>query len=145
MTAKNYRTRNRYWIIITYLNLLALLVFFNTGRSYHWPLFTVIFSSGLLVIFLISFIRTFIKTGFWSMVHTSPDNLDERELQVNLNSLKYAYSIFTILCLIIVYIFALTEFLQIDIVLAGGLLILAHTLPAAIAGWNETYVATENN
>ena len=78
------------------------------------------------------------------MVHTSYKNLDEREMLVILNALKYAYSIFTIICLIIIYAFAITEYYQIDILLAGGLLLLAHTLPAAIVGWNEKYIATDD-
>lgn len=71
------------------------------------------------------------------MVHTSSKNLDEREMQVVLNALRYSYSIFTIVCLLIIYVFAIVEYQPIDVLLAGGLLYLAHSLPAAIVGWNE--------
>ncbi len=79
------------------------------------------------------------------MVHTSSKNLDEREMQVVLNALRYAYSIFAIICLIIIYAFAIAEYQPIDVLLAGGLLYLAHTLPAGIVGWKEKNIATENN
>ena len=74
------------------------------------------------------------------MVHTSLKNLDEREMQVVLNALRYAYSIFAIICLIIIYAFAIAEYQPIDVLLAGGLLYLAHTLPAAIVDWNEKVI-----
>ena len=73
------------------------------------------------------------------MVHTSSKNLDEREILAVLNGLKSSYSIFTVTCLIIIYTFALIGYPRIDVLLAGALLLLAHTLPAAIVGWNERY------
>ena len=145
MKQQNLRKQNRYWILINYLSLIAVLVFFYTGKYFQWPIFSVIFEIGSLGIFIISFYRAFIKTKFWKLVHTSYKNLDEREMQVILNALRYAYSIFAIICLIIIYTFAIAEYHPIDVLLAGGLLYLAHTLPAAIVGWNEKYILSENN
>ncbi len=145
MEQQNFRKQNRYWILLNYLSLIAILVFFYTGKYFQWPIFSVISEIGSLTIFIISFFRAFIKTKFWKMVHTSSKNLDEREMQVVFNALKYAYSIFTIVCLIIIYAFAIAEYQPIDVLLAGGLLYLAHTLPAALVGWNETNIATEND
>jgi hypothetical protein len=93
--------------------------------------------------FVFSFNKAFIKTKYWKMVHTKSKNLDEREMNVVLNALKYSYSIFTILCLVIIYSFAIFEFYPIDVVLAGGLLFLAHILPASIVGWNEKIFETD--
>jgi len=145
MEQQNFRKQNRYWILLNYLSLIAVLVFFYTGKYFQWPLFSVIFEIGSVAILIISFFRIFIKTKFWRMVHTSSKNLDEREMQVVLYGLKYAYSIFTIICLIIIYVFAIAEYKPIDVLLAGGLLYLAHTLPATIVGWNEKNIATEND
>ncbi len=145
MEQQNFRKQNRYWILLNYLSLIAVLIFFYILKYLQWPLFSVIFEIGSVAILIISFFRAFIKTKFWKMVHTSSKNLDEREMQVALNALKYAYSIFTIVCLIIIYAFAITKYLPIDVLLASGLLYLAHTLPAAIVGWNEKNIATENN
>ena len=145
MEQQNFRKQNRYWILLNYLSLIAALVFFYTGKYFQWPIFSVIFEIGSLAIFIFSFFRAFIKTKLWKLVHTSYKNLDEREMQVVLNSLRYAYSIFAIICLIIIYAFAIAEYHPIDVLLAGGLLYLAHTLPAAIAGWNEKYITSENN
>jgi hypothetical protein len=139
MEQRNFRKKNRYWIILNYLSLTAVLVFFYSGKLLQWPHLIIILEIGSLVIYIISFIRTFIRTKYWKMVHTSLKNLDEREIQVVLNGLKYSYSIFAIVCLIIIYIFAFIEYHPIDILFAGALLLLAHTLPAAVVGWNEKY------
>ncbi|MFC2088211.1 hypothetical protein ACFLSX_01290 [Calditrichota bacterium] len=92
-----------------------------------------------VIMLFVSFLKAFIKTSFWKMVHTSNQNLDEREKQIVLNALKYSYSIFTVICLVIIYVFAVVKPDFVDVVLAGGLLYLAHTLPATIVGWKEEY------
>ena len=140
MENTNLKKQNRMWIALNYLSLIAVLVFFYTGKYFHWPLFLAIFTIVSLGIFFISFLKAFIKTNFWKMVHTSNKNLDERETQIVLNALKYSYSIFTVICLIIIYFFAVAKPGFIDVILAGGLLYLAHTLPPAIVGWNEKYI-----
>ena len=139
MKQQNFREQNRFWILLHYFSLIAVLVFYYSGKYLHWPIVTVIFEIGFLAIFLISFFKVFIKTKFWKMVHTSSKNLDEREILAVLNGLKSSYSIFTVTCLIIIYTFALIGYPRIDVLLAGALLLLAHTLPAAIVGWNERY------
>jgi len=136
---QNFRTKNRCWISLNYLSLIGVLVFFYIGKSLQWPAFVIILEIGLLVILIISFYQAFIKTKFWKMVHTSKKNLDEREMQIVLNGLKNAYSIFTIISLIIIYTFAILDYQPVDVLLAAGLLLLAHTLPAAIIGWDEKY------
>ena len=145
MEQRSFRKQNRSWIILHYFSLISVLVFFYTGKYLHWPIFTVIFTIVSLLILIVSFFKVFIKTKFWKMVHTSNENLDEREMLVVLNGLKSSYSIFTITCLIIIYSFALTGYHQIDVLLAGALLLLAHTLPAAIVGWKENYSASDKD
>ncbi|MBL7067323.1 MAG: hypothetical protein ISS29_05635 [Candidatus Marinimicrobia bacterium] len=145
MKKQNSRKQNRVWILLNYFSLIALIVFFYTGKYFQWPISLVVFEIGSVVVFLISFLKAFIKTKYWKMVHTSYKNLDEREMQVVLNALRYAYSIFTIVCLIIIYAFAIVEYHPIDVLLAAGLLYLAHTLPAAIAAWNEKNISIDDD
>ena len=144
MKNQNSRKQNRVWISLNYLSLIAGLLLFYIVKSFHWPLSFLLFEIGIFTFFLISLFKAFIKTGFWKMVHTSSKNLDEREAHVVLNALRYAYSIFTITCLIIIYAFAIAEYQPIDVLLAGGLLYLAHTLPAAIVGWNEKKILVDD-
>ena len=89
MEQQNFRKQHRYWILVNYLSLIAVLVFFYIGKYIQWPLFVIILEIGALAVFIVSFLRAFIKTKFWKMVHTSFRNLDEREMQVVLNGLKY--------------------------------------------------------
>ena len=145
MKNQKSRKQNRVWILLNYLSLIAGMLLFYTVKFRHWPLYFLLFETGIFAIFLISFLKAFIKTKFWKMVHTSYKNLDEREMQVVLNALRYAYSVFTIVCLIIIYAFAIAEYHSIDVLLAGGLLYLAHTLPAAVGGWNEKYIAIDDD
>ena len=109
-------------------------------KIYHWPLSYLLVEIVILAVFLISLNKAFIVTKFWKMVHTSSKNLDERELQLVLNALRSAYGIFAVICLVIIYAFAVADYQPIDVILAGGLLYLAHTLPAAIVGWNEKVI-----
>ena len=145
MEQQNFRKTNRYWILLHYFSLIAVLVFYYTGKYSHLSIVTIISGIGCLVILIISFFKAFIKTKFWKMVHTSDKNLDEREILVVLNGLKSSYNIFTIICLIIIYIFALIGYHRIDILLASALLLFAHTLPAAVVGWKEKYSASNND
>ena len=137
MENQKLRKQNKIWILINYLSLITGILLFYIVKIYHLPLTILWFEIGIIAVLLVSFYKAFIITKFWKMVHTSSKNLDERETQVVLNALRYAYSIFAIICLIIIYAFAITEHLPIDVVLAGGLLYFAHTLPVVIVGWNE--------
>ena len=145
MKKQNFREQNRILILLHYFSLIGVLVFYYSGKYLHWPIFTVILAIGFFVILIVSFFKVFIKTKFWKMVHTSNKNLDEREMLVVLNGLKSSYSIFTITCLIIIYTFALIGYHRIDVLLAGALLLLAHTLQAAIIGWKEKYSASDKD
>ena len=145
MEQQNSKRQNRVWISLNYFSLIAGLLLFYIVKSFHWPLSFLLFEIGIGAFFLISFLKAFIKTKYWKMVHTSYKNLDEREMQVVLNALRYAYSIFTIVCLIIIYAFAIAEYHPIDVLLAGGLLYLAHTLPAAIVAWNEKNISIDDD
>lgn len=137
------RNQNRAWILLNYLSLIGGLSLFYTVKIYHWPLSFLLLEIGIFAVLLFSLFKAFIITKFWKMVHTSSKNLDEREMQVVLNALKYAYGIFAIICLILIYTFAIAEKQPIDVLLAGGLLYLAHTLSAAIVGWKEKYLTLQ--
>ncbi|MBE9480176.1 MAG: hypothetical protein IMY69_00615 [Bacteroidetes bacterium] len=142
MKQKDSKTKQKrkLWIVINYLSIILILSIFYTGKYYDWPVFVIVCEAAFFILLIFSFIKVFIKTQLWKMSHTSDKNLDERQLQVMLNSLKYSYSAFTIIVLVIVYGFAIVEQGPIDIVIAACLLYIAHTLPAAIIGWKEKII-----
>jgi len=65
--------------------------------------------------------------------------MDERELQNVLVALRYAYGIFAVICLAVLFAQALfldlTDIVFIDVLLASSLLYFAHSLPASILAW----------
>ncbi len=128
------------WIIVNYLSIIFILSFYYAGKYYDWSALLLVGEAVSILLLIISFVAGYIKTHLWQMSHTSSKNLDERQLQVMLVSLKNSYSIFSIVTIIIIYGFAVVEKGPIDVVIAVCLLYLAHTLPAAITGWKENVI-----
>jgi len=109
------------------------------GRSLDSAILFYAGGSLSVIAAIMTFIKAFIHTGLWKMVHSNKD-LDERQNQVLLGALKNSYSVFTISVLLLVYGFALFDKQPIDVLLAACLLYVAHILPAAIIGWKEKAV-----
>lgn len=137
---KNQKLKNRIWISLNLVSFILLLVFFYLGKFNQWRTGFLIAAGLALLIFVASLYPGYLKTNFWKMVHSKTKNLDERELSVILKAVKLSYSIFTILSIILIYGLAFSQFIMVDMVLAAGLLYLAHILPAAIVGWNEKII-----
>jgi len=132
-------------IIINYLSLIFIIILIQVGKPYGLnTVFILTGTLGALIVGVISFIYVYWKTRLWRLVHTSFSELDERQIQVVFNSIKYSYSIFCILCLIIIYFNAVIEKTEIHVLTAGSLLYLAHILPASIIAWTEKEVLTES-
>ena len=140
MEQKISKTNRRIWIVINYMSVIFILTIFYTGKNLEWPPYVLISGIVAIIVFVFSFIQVFIGTSLWKMVHASDEILDERQIKVVLSSLKYSYRTFTIVCLAIIYGFAVAELGPIDVVLASCLLYFAHTLPAIIVGWVEKEV-----
>ena len=140
MEQKISKTNRRIWIVINYMSVIFILTIFYTGKNLEWPPYVLISGIVAIIVFVFSFIQVFIGTSLWKMVHASDKILDERQIKVVLSSLKYSYMTFTIVCLAIIYGFAVAELGPIDVVLASCLLYFAHTLPAIIVGWVEKEV-----
>ncbi len=144
MKNHNSRKQNRIFIMLNYLSLISVIIVFYVVKYFQFTIPLIVLEIGLIAMFIITFLRTYIKTGKLKIIHTSSKNLDERERDVVLKALKIAYSIFTIACLLIIYVFAIFKLHPFDVLLAGGLLYLAHTLPAAIIGWNERIIPMDD-
>ena len=136
MTRKN----RKLWIVVNYLSIILVLGIFYICKYYDLPTFALVGGAVSLILLIFSFVKVFIKTQLWKLAHTSDKNLDERQLQVMLSSLRYSYSAFTIITLVIIYGFAVAGQGPIDVVIAACLLYFAHTLPAAIVGWKEKII-----
>ena len=124
-------------LIVNFTSILLLIIVFEilkkTGPD-NWLVFLEIL---FLAIAIVSFMYAFVMTGLYKFTHRKYSTLDEREVQVVNKALRYSYSIFTILVLVIIYVYAIFENGPIDVVIAAGLLYFAHMLPAGILGWNQ--------
>ena len=134
---KSPKKSRRSSVILNYLSIILILIIFYLVKLLGISKIYLLFEIIPMVVLIMSFKSAFLNTNFWKMTHTSSKKLDERELQVVYKATTFSYTIFTILCLIIIYTFHLTGIGSIDVVLAAALLYFAHTLPAAIIAFTE--------
>ena len=140
------KSNRRIGVVINYGSLLMFLAFFYYGKFGEWNIISTTGSGLSTIIFFASLIIVYFKTGLWRLVHTKVEKLDERQLLVTYESLRYSYSIFSVLCLLIVISAEIIS----DYILIGVdvplmpifwvLFLLAHTLPASIIAWTEKEV-----
>jgi len=97
-----------------------------------------------LALAIATFVVFHFRTRLWKLVHAPTQELDERQLQVTDKSLRYAYSIFSITCLLILaYCFyGLMESRDsaMGALVLSSLIYMAHTLPSSIIAWMEKAV-----
>ena len=136
------KTKRRLGVIVNYMALiLAVFIFEMVKYGMGLPGWTGLVLIGiLLIVLIISFTYTYGMTGLWRLTHKKTENLDEREIQVVTNSIKISYSIFTILVILVIYLFAVLGMGPFDVVIAATLLYLAHILPTSILAWAEKEV-----
>ncbi len=146
----NAQTVRRVGVVVNYLSLVFLLMMFYFAEkdgvvTAHFV--------GMAVSFMITIITFYIvnkKTGLWGLTHRKIENLDEREIQLTHNALRYSYAIFSILILCSIFILSIPGFIksfgELDTFRASMrigfmvLMYLAHTLPASIIAWKEKEV-----
>jgi len=126
----------RWGVALTIFSLIALMTVFELVINMSWTLTLRIAGISLLVILCVTYPFAFIKTGLWKFTHKSIKALDEREMQITGKSLRIAYAIFSVIVLVILYVFALLE-IKVSVVLAAGLLLFAHLLPGAVLVFTE--------
>jgi hypothetical protein len=140
------KTGRRYLVVANYGSLLLLMIFTYIGFYSGWSYAAIIGTALSFLLTLVSFFILFVKTSLWKQVHSGIEELDEREIQVNHESLRISYSIFTIVCLSILLASELTKewfSRSTDLPLMpviAILIYLAHTLPAAIIAWREKVI-----
>jgi hypothetical protein len=140
---RNISIKKRRWGVIINYSALILAVFafeiikYGVGLP-SWIGFSLL--GIFLLILILSFTYTFGNTGMWMLAHKKTGNLDEREIQVVTNAVRLSYSIFTIMVIVIVYLFAILGMGPFDVVIAATLLYLAHILPSSILAGTEKEV-----
>lgn len=131
-------------LVLNYLCLLIMNVCFYFAWTYRDMNHMIdALGIGSLLIVLATFFLLFVRTGLWRLTHTGTNSLDEREIEITHQALRYSYSWFSIVCLVIIFTHAVAYRLlpnvdfAISVPLAASLLYLAHTLPGAVLAWRE--------
>lgn len=122
-------------ILLNYLFLILILVSIEYIVDSGITLWLAIMILTIIVLFIISFIRCYGKTGVWKIVHKSSEQLDEREYAIILKAVKTSYAIFTITILIIIYIQFLFNYVIFNALNGAALIYIAHILPCSIVAW----------
>lgn len=123
-------------IIFTLLSLVGVMVAFELGINMGWSTILKFICVSLLVMLFVTYPFGFIITGLWGFTHKSVGELDERELQITGKALRIAYAVFSVIILIVLYLFAVLE-IRLSVVLAAGLLLFAHLLPGTVIAFSE--------
>ena len=131
--------KRRIGVIFTLLSLCSMVLLFEYCKVEQRDNAIIAIEIIPIIIFVVSFVLTFIKTGLWAFIHKPLKKLDEREVILTSKSLRYAYSIFTVLTLILLLSFAVSN-TPIDVVIVVSLILFAHLLPASYIAWTEKEV-----
>lgn len=126
--------KRRLGVVTTLIALCGIIVSFEYYRIEPNESAIIVIGIISIIAFLTGFIMTFVKTGLWGFIHKPLKKLDERELALTSKSLRYAYMIFTVVVLILLFALAILD-IKIDVVLVASLLLFAHMLPAIYIAW----------
>jgi hypothetical protein len=142
MSLTTSKPGRRWAVLINYGCLLFFVGMFITGKYMGWNIAVIVCGLLALIILLISFAVLHVKTKLWGLVHSKAADLDERELQLTLQSLRQSYIIYAIVSLLVIFSLAMLAGRHDStlIIIYAGLLYLAHTLPSAIIAWREREV-----
>ncbi len=143
------RAFRRVGVTINYLSLLCIMILFYFAKQGGWM--ETYFGLLLFICIAVTTITVYyvhVKTGLWKLTHTKIEKLDEREIQLTHNALRFSYSIFTILILSgvlflkkeFIALFDFQGLISVAYILFLVLFMFAHTLPASIIAWNEREV-----
>lgn len=120
---------------ILVLNLLPELI-----KSSPYFLFSELFALSIVIW---GFLVIYLKTGIWRYTHLAIKRLSEDEKREMNSVIRKAYTIISIVIVLLLFTLAVFE-LKITAVVAVALLYLAHILPASIVAWNRIQVRLDN-
>ena len=144
MAGSESRTRRRGYVVLNLASLIIMEGFYYgwVAGGVHNPV-----AVGLIGVCMITLVLSFLhiiwRTGLWRLTHTRVENLDERQVMVTREALRYSYVIFVPCSLLVMFAAAVAanhDWHFFDAVLPAGLLYFSHILPAIILAWREKVV-----
>ncbi len=142
MSIRASKSKRRALVIVNYLAIFALIAVIYAGEMFGESTYTGVAAIILMLFTVLSFVFLHARTRLWWLTHTKVKNLDERQQGITHESLRYSYSIYTVLSLALLFIIALAaqDYDPNLIVVFAALHYLAHTLPGSILAWREKEV-----
>ena len=148
------RVNRRNGVLLNYASLAASAALFCTGEYGGWGAGLVVAALASLAVLVATFYATFVRTRLWRLTHTKTANLDERELHVTHESLRFSYAIFTAVSLVLVTVLHFAVRFSVDLLTFRGhnsvglamlifLYYLSRTMPAAVIAWREKAIIIE--
>ncbi len=97
--------RKYFLIAVNYIMLFltAWLVYRGTGQGDGLP--WLLGALAAFILLLVTYYFLYHKSGIWSFIHRKADQLDERELALAREATDTAYSWFTVISLIVLFLF----------------------------------------
>ncbi|MCK4257920.1 MAG: hypothetical protein KAX49_03025 [Halanaerobiales bacterium] len=129
-------SKTKIGIIINYLALILFVTLFTIGKKIDWNVQIVIGVIATILIIIICFIKVYLKSSLWKLVHRPQEKLNEKEKSTINTSIRKSYQIFSITTLTILFVYALAE-TKIGMELVVSLIYFAHTLPSSLIAWTE--------
>jgi hypothetical protein len=125
----------RILVLVNYLCLMPLLFFYKLGDTLQWNPTLIALELVFLAVLILTFIKVHISTGFWKLVHTKSQNLNESDIQITRAALAFGFTVFMINFAFMSYMkihVMFTRFSFMDIV---ALIYIADTLPSSYLAW----------
>ena len=138
MKLEQSKSKRRLAVIVNYGCAGLFLMLFALGTYNGWNPLLLIALVATLITMLASFGRLHLRTRLWWLVHTRAEHLDERQVQITLDSLRVSYAIFSVIVLCILLYLGVTSTGDSMLILVFAVLLyLAHTLPSSVLAWRE--------
>ncbi|MCD6565976.1 MAG: hypothetical protein J7K53_08525 [Bacteroidales bacterium] len=125
----------KFGTILNLLSLIVIVLFFELVRLNNWNPQILVYEAIPFLVLLISYIKSFAKSGVWKFVHRSFNKLDENEKSLSLNAVRISYSLFTIFILAVLIIYHLLD-IKLNMILIASFIYLAHIMPAYVLSWS---------
>lgn len=136
------KLNRRIGVILNFACIILIVAFFELIKLGTFSKDFILIEIIPVILLITLYVIYFGKTGLWKFTHKSVSSLDEREIQLTNQALRFSYTLFTIISLSLFIIYNVLG-LNINMVLIVSLIYLAHILPSYFISWTENITRIE--
>ncbi|MBN2080811.1 hypothetical protein JW859_01255 [bacterium] len=137
MQAKWLKTWVRLLILVHYACVPVLMLLTGAGMLLGWHPVLCALIAVAAVVFLLTFFRLHIRTGYWLLAHSNGSPADETRRQRRRAAWTAGLAWFFILGALYVYFKVYITFNDLNFIDFIALIYLADTLPSSVLAWDE--------